>query len=289
MSAEVTTATEQPIIPATDQPAAESPASIDPNETPEAKAAREAADAHRRPIAPRIAELTRKHRETEREAAYWRQRAEAAETAGKPAAAAETEPTPDQFDDYGAYVKALTRWEAKQVTKEALTERDQTASQATLEETRAANWQKGVDAAKQAHPDYDDVMAVSDVPIADHVKDLLLDSDHGPRLAYFLDRHPDVADRLNRSTPTQAAREIGRIEATFTSTTPAADDTAGEQGAAPAAAKPAAAAAPKPRTTSAPAPVKPAGQGRSAVVPLEKQSMDQYVETRKAQGASWIR
>jgi hypothetical protein len=290
MSATDETSTEQPTPPVTEQPAATPPASIDPNETPEAKATRERDDVvrTRRSTQERINEAVRKQREQERETAYWRGRAEAA----KPAAAAQatkTKPTPDQFDDYGAFVEALTDWKADEKITAKLSERDQSATKATIEETRSSNWSRGVEAAKQAHPDYDDVMAVSDVPIADHVKELLLDSEHGPRLAYHLDQHPDVADRLNALTPTQAARELGRIEAMFMSATPTQEDSAVTETEGTPAAKPTAPAPVKPRTTSAPAPAKPAGQGRSAAIPLEKQSMEEYVATRKTQGAGWAR
>jgi hypothetical protein len=283
-----TTTTEQP---GTTPPA---PSIPDPNETPEAKAAREAQDRDdqgrfRRPAQERINEAVRKQREAEREASYWRGRAEGGKKPDAAPAADEPKPKPtaDQFDDYGAYVEALTDWKAEQRVTQAFQQRETTERQQTVEETRAANWSKGIDAVLKIHPDYHDVMAVSDVPVAQHVQDLLLDSEMGPRLAYHLDRHPDVADRLNKMSPTAAAREIGRIEASFTpipaSEEPPADTTATDT------ARPAVPAAAKPRTTAAPPPAKPTGSGRSAQIPLEKQSMDQYVATRIADGASWAR
>lgn len=238
---------------------------------------------YRNPLQPRIDELTRDKHDARREAEYWRKRAEA--TTPKPEAEApKTKPTPDKFDDYNAYVEALADWKADEKVSAKLSERDNATEAKQREESRTTNWQKGVEEAKKHHPDYEAVLSVSDVPIASHVQELLLDAESGPRLAYYLDRHPDVADKLNGLTPTQAARELGRIEATF-SAAPAPNESTEES---PAPVKETAPPV-KARTTAAPPPVKPAASGSSNVRPLEKMSMDEYVETRRKQGASWAR
>jgi hypothetical protein len=297
MSAEPNAET-QPIettAPTIEQPGASTPAPvIDPNETPEQKAVREREEngRFRRPVQPRIDELTRKAHEAGRDAEYWRRRAEAAEKVANPPAAPKAKPVATEFDTYDAYVDALTDWKADEKVSARFKERDEQASQKTVEQTRASNWSKGLEAVRKVHADYDDVMAVSDVPVSDAVQELLLDSEHGPRLAYHLDRHPDVADRLNKMTPTAAAREIGRIEGTFEAAEPPAQEDPPEtpaNGEPPRGREPPATPPPKPRTTSAPPPARPAGTGKSTTTPLEKQSMDEYMATRKQQGASWAR
>ena len=40
------------------------------------------------------------------------------------------------------------------------------------------------------------------------------DSDEGPKILYYLGKHPDVSERLANMSPLAMAREIGRIEAT---------------------------------------------------------------------------
>src|SRR2546423_213152 len=233
----------------------------------------------RNPDQPRIDELTRKVRETEREAAYRRARAEAATT---PPEKPREKPTADKFDDYGAYVEALADWKADEKIRVALDARDKAAAETRQSETRTTNWQERQAEARKSIPDLDAVMEASDVPIAAHVASELLDSELGPQIAYHLAKHPDIAAKLNGLTPTAAAREIGRLEATLGTVSAPSEPVVD----APAEPVP---PAPKAKTTSAPPPVKPTGQGRSTSVDLAKASMDEYVAARKAQGASWAR
>lgn len=275
----------QPTITAqvTDAPTAPVVETVDPNETPEQKVAREANGKFRSPMQPRIDELTRQKHEARREADYWRQRAEAA---AKPPEAPPKEPTADQFDNYGDYVKALAKWEAKGVFEEQTKERDTRTAAEKQASARASNWVKNTDALKAELPDYHDVVSASEVPVTDVVKDLLLDSDAGPRIAYHLSKNPDVAEKLNAMTEREAAREIGRLEVKLAASAPPASD---EAAAEIEAQTPVAPTPPARKTTSAPAPAKPVTAGRSTTPPLDKMSQADYEKTRKAQGASWAR
>jgi hypothetical protein len=272
--------------PAIDPAATQADANSSQSTTDQASAdanSRDEKGRYRNPLQPRIDELTRDKHDARREAEYWRKRAEAA-TPKPEAEAPKTKPTPDKYDDYNAYVEALADFKAEEKVSAKLNERDSATQAKQREESRQTNWQKGVEEAKKHHPDYEDVLSASQVPIASHVQELLLDAESGPRLAYYLDRHPDVADRLNELSPTQAARELGRIEATFSAAPPANESS--EETPAPVreTATPA-----KAKTTAAPPPAKPATSGPSAVRSLEKLSMDEYVDRRRQQGASWAR
>jgi hypothetical protein len=112
---ETNTTTETPVAaPAGDVAAPVSTdAPADPNAQPND---RDDKGRFRNPVQPRIDELTRKTREAEREAAYWRGRAQSAEKP-KDAAAPPAKPTPDKFDDYGAFVEALADWKADEKIK----------------------------------------------------------------------------------------------------------------------------------------------------------------------------
>lgn len=231
----------------------------------------------RNPVQPRIDELTRKVRENERVAAFWKAQAEAAR---KPPEPPPEKPTPDKYDDYGAYVEALTEFKADERVKAALDADRKQQAEKTQTETRQSTWQTRKAEAAKALPDIDAVLESSDVPVANHVSAELLDSEFGPQIAYKLANDRALADKLNAMSPTQAAREIGRLEAGYV-TAPAAADP-----------DPPADPIPEPvvkKTTSAPPPVKPIGQGRSTAVDLSKANMDDYVAARKAQGASWAR
>ena len=244
----------------------------------------------RNPVQPRIDELTRAQREAQRERDYWRQRAEAAEQTANPPPPPPAKPTPDQFDTYDAFVEALTDWKADQKIDAKLSERDTRTKEQQQQEARVSSWTEREAAARQAIPDYDEVMAASNVPVTRAVEAELLDSPRGPELAVHLAKNPDVAERLNRLDARAVAREIALIEArlpTVSAPTPPTDDD--DAPPAPAARTSSAPPPQAPRTTSAPPPAKPTGSGRSATVPLEKMGMDDYVAKRKEMGASWAR
>jgi hypothetical protein len=249
-------------------------------ETPAPGTDRDDKGRFRNPVQPRIDELTRKVRENEREAAYWRTRAEAVEK--KPDPEPPKAPTADQFDDYGEYVKALAKFEAKAELKAELDTRDKQQAEKRQTETRQTTWQQRKAEAAKVIPDIDAVLSASEVPLSEYVQKELLDSELGPQIAYHLDKHPEIADRLNGMTDRQVAKEIGRLEATLGTAAPAPADTTAEtpDEPAPVVVK---------KTTNAPPPVKPIGQGRSTAVDLSKASMDDYVKARVAQGASWAR
>jgi hypothetical protein len=273
---ETVSAPEAPVV----EPAV---ANVSPDASPPADATpdRDTNGRFRNPVQPRIDELTRKVRENEREALYWKTRAEAA---AAPPKEAPKKPTPADFDDYGAYVEALTDFKADEKVNTALDAREKAAAEKQEAKTRVTTWNERVTEARKTLPDYDAVMAASDVPVADHVLDELRDSELGPQLAYHLDKNPDVAEKLNNMNPRQAAREIGRLEAKLLSTVSASPDPEVD-----APQKDPEPVAPTIKTTKAPPPVKPVGQGRSTSVDLAKASMDDYVKTRAAQGASWAR
>jgi len=61
-------------------------------------------------------------------------------------------------------------------------------------------------------PDYQQVAYYS--PITPEIADVIMSSEKGPELAYYLGKHADVAESLSNMGPLDMAREIGRIEAT---------------------------------------------------------------------------
>lgn len=265
--------------------AAAAPANTDAAADPAAQPNdREPNGRFRNPVQPRIDELTRKTREAEREAAYWRGRAETREQKEAEAAKANAvkEPTPEQFDDYGAYVKALTKWEtSEQIRANNDTQRAETAKEREGRE-RKERWTERSQAARDVLADFDEVLAAaSDVRLADFVTDALDDSEHSARLLYQIAKDPSIADRLNAMTPRQASIEVGRMEAKLAPVSAGPDP---EE--VPVVER---AATPARRTTTAPPPIKPIAKGAATTVPLEKLGMDDYMKRRVAQGAKWAR
>lgn len=266
----------------------EAPAAPTPEETAAGATERDEKGRFRNPLQPRIDELTRARREAEREAAYWRSQAAAA----KPVPEPPKEPVPQDFDDYGAYVKALTRFNAEAIAKEAIDQdRAQTRAQSASEQ-KSQQWRERSAELAKTIPDLPETLAASEVQIANFIGEQLLESEIGPQIAYHLTKNPDLAAKLNTMTPVQAAKEIGKLEvqltkaaaATPTPPTPPADART-ETPAPPAPAS----NTQNRRVSSAPPPMKPAAPGRSTQADLAKVGMDEYVEIRRAQGASWAR
>jgi len=201
----------------------------------------------------RIDEITRQRHEAQREAAYWKGIAEAAQPKAAPADA--EEPKPEAFEDYGAYVKALAKFEAKALVK---AEFEQQRTQ-QAQDAQATTWQQRAEAAKAELPDFERVMAASTAPMSAAMAEAIKDSDVGPKVAYHLAQNPEIATRLSRLEPMAAAREIGRLEASLSvkqEPTPK-------------------------RVTSAPTPPTPVGSGRSTTGDPGSMSQADYMEWRK--------
>lgn len=254
----------------------ETPAEVKAPEATEAAAAQQEANPEEKadkprdekgqfksPVQDRIDELTRARREAEREAAYWRQRAQPVQEE-KPQA----KPTVDQFKDYNEFVEALADWKADQKVSEALKARDADTAktaEARLQETKAQTFAERQATAKASISDYDAVVSAADIPISSHLGEAILDSDKGPELVYHLAKNPAEAARLSALSPLAAARELGRLEATL--------------GQASTPAKP---------VTKAPAPMKPtSGNGTSSTADPAKMSHEEYRAYRAKQGARW--
>lgn len=215
----------------------------------------------------RIDELTRARYEAEREAAYWRSLASAPQ---QQAQQQQPKPTPEQFPDYAQYVEALTEWKAGELLERQLARRDAVQAQTAAQRAAAARemtFAERTAIVRQAMPDFDEVVGKSEIPIAEHVRSVLLDSESGPQLAYHLARNPDLAQRISAMDPLTSARELGRLEASL-------------------AARPAAA-----RTVSnAPPPARGIpGNASSPSRDPTRMSMDEYVAWRRSQKASWAR
>ena len=223
----------------------------------------------------RFSELTKQREMARQEADRERQRAadlearlEALERGFKPVKQDEPnkEPQPSDFTDAFEYAKALAEYS----TAKALENRDKQEAERKANEERQkvmTSWQTKLEAAKSELPDYEDMIASSDVVVSDQVRDAILESDVGPKIIYHLAENPEVATKISGLSLTSALREIGKLEARFEKT----------------------AEAPKPavRKSNAPAPINPIRGGSNVDVPMTADgeftgSIQQWKEMRKA-------
>ena len=172
----------------------------------------------------RFSELTKQREEARKEAQREREQRESLENrlkeleeraTPKPVEIQENvKPQPHQFNDAFEYAEALAEWS----TEQALINRDKQEAERRAQEERNKvldSWNKRLNDAKADLPDFDDMVASSDVVVSDHIRDAILESDVGPQILYHLAENPDLADKLNSGSPISALRQIGRLEAQF--------------------------------------------------------------------------
>lgn len=127
---------------------------------------------------------------------------------------------PDENDPryQGNYVK-LERdrqvWEFSRVqverdVRKRFIERIKSAQESVA--TQVADHKERAAKLKTKIKDYDEVMAKATMPVEQHVERLLLASKKSDRLSYVLAKNQNKLAQLNRMSPEEAAREIGRLE-----------------------------------------------------------------------------
>ena len=195
------------------------------------------------------------------------------ETGNDPPKAAE--PKEDDYNgDYTSYLADLAAFRAAKRIEERLEARDQaTFAERQHKVAREAmdDFIERAEEAKTRIPDFDDkIKAFQDMggKFAPHVIEEVRDSDKGPQLAYFLASNPAIAAELNALNPRDAAREIGRIEASLS--------------------------LPKPKKqTQAPAPVQPPMGGsaplKDVYAAAKSDDMAAYIKMRNAEEAKKTR
>ena len=160
----------------------------------------------------------------------------------------DTEPKPEQFTDAFEYAKALSEYSAEK----ALLNRDKQEAEkkaATEHQQTVKAWSDRITAVKAELPDFEDIVASSEVSVSDQVRDAIMDSDVGPQVLYYLAENPEFATQLQEMSTIKALREIGKLEARFEKKEPEKKTAATK--------------------TRAPAPINPIKGGGSAVdVPM---------------------
>jgi len=118
-------------------------------------------------------------------------------------------PARDKFDSDEAYVQALTRYEiGKQL---AVTKEELAKSQGSNK--IQADWVGKITKARQEYPDYDTVLEdVADVPVGPELADVLMSSEAGADVTYYLAKHTDEMGKLNGMDKVSIARYVGRLE-----------------------------------------------------------------------------
>lgn len=215
-------------------------------------------------VQERIDELTRQRHEKERaldaakqEAEYWKSQAIQKPATPQPVVEPQSsKPRIEQYENYDDYITALTAHTVSETLAANNAERAQQQRRQTLAEQQKAFNAKGealdVD-------DFVEVVYNPDLQLSEKMIEIAFDSDKGPEILYYLGKNPSEAARIAQLSEVQAARELGRLEASMSMPSPKL-------------------------TSSAPPPIKPiTGSGEPPQLDQEKMTPEQWRDWRNEQ------
>lgn len=166
----------------------------------------------------RINKLVWQREEAKREADYWRAQAQVKATQSQPEPKPANDGRPNVNDprwkSYEEYTEALAEWTAdRKIEARLKAEREQSQQSAKQQRISAAmqSFNERAEKAREKYPDYDELF--DSAMISESMAEPILGSENGPEIAIYLAKNPDVARRIYRMGQTDAAREIGKIEA----------------------------------------------------------------------------
>jgi len=216
----------------------------------------------------------RREREKQAKQRLWEEKSQAEERAQEAEAKAarleqvlkgKTPPKESDFPDpiEFAAVKAaflsradLTNDQVQEARDEAKAAREAIGKLSEAERQLAAqSWTIQVDEAKGRYADFEQV--AFNAPISEDVSDLILGSEIGTDIAYHLGKNHDLARQISAMPPIEAARAIGRLEATLT-------------------------ARPAQPQTNAPPPINPVRGSTPGQKSPDSMSMEEYIAARRS-------
>jgi hypothetical protein len=208
-----------------------------------------------------LARLRSEAAEAQARAAEAEKRKQAILEAGK----REAPPKEADFPDPIEFAAAKAIWGAEQRLTEREAKNAGEAAEAAKQEAEAIkkreravvaqSWTVQVAEAKARYADFDQVALANDLPVTEAMGELIMTSDAGPDVLYHLGQNRALAAQIAAMNPVEAARAIGRIEASLS--------------------------APKPRTeTKAPDPISPVRGSAGASLNPDKMSYEEYRQAR---------
>jgi len=171
-----------------------------------------------RGVQKKLDKLTAARRTAEQERDYWR--AEALKAKEKPEAQAKSEvkstegkPTLEQFDyDQEKWVEAVADWRLESRLREQRAAEESKREELTQAEKTKA-WMKKADEFAESHEDFREVALNNSLPVSKEMYEIMLDSERGHELLYYLGKHPEEAAKIYQMKPHAAGVALGKIEA----------------------------------------------------------------------------
>lgn len=158
----------------------------------------------------RISKEVARKNEALREAEYWKkvalERGATQETAAQPQRTeAADKPKFSDYNDIESYTEAVTDWKMERKLEQI----QQQSKAKTVEET----YNSRVKEFEKTRPDFQEVLADSDLQISKPVTDLIFESDVGPAIVMYLAENEEETERINGMSQVRQLAEIGKIEA----------------------------------------------------------------------------
>lgn len=265
-----------PVAPAPSAPEPAAPAPVEPAPTPsestaepatdEPPKAPEERDPHELPkgVQRRIDRAVRQRYEAEARARVAEEQlANFRQSPQQPREADPAEPTIDKYSNIEHYVADKAKWVANQEIQRTLTENARMSRQEQENQSHAQamqQWAVRLEAATAEMPDFEDVIASSTVPMSGAMERAIVESDVGPKLAYWLAQNPEEAFKISQLPPTRAFAQLGRIEERLITAKPAT-----------------------PKASTAPPPIKPVGTRASVSKDPDQMGTDEWMKWRRDQ------
>ena len=124
------------------------------------------------------------------------------------------EPEIDTFRTQEEYRSAMKTWAMKEAKREVEAGQIK-ARQEEENRQKSKAWQERSSKLKDEIPGFSEEIAARKVPITDEMRDILLDSESGPRIMYYLAENQEQAKRIAGLSVRKMLVEIGRLEARF--------------------------------------------------------------------------
>ncbi len=125
------------------------------------------------------------------------------------------------FDDYLVAVRKYDREEAIKEFKSMSAKEQEQQKRTEAEQAVVKRFGERVEAARKKYADFDEVALSDSLPVKQGtvLAAFVMDSEHGPDIAYHLGSHPEEFQRISALPQLAQARELTKLELTFANPT----------------------------------------------------------------------
>lgn len=128
--------------------------------------------------------------------------------------AGDAEPRPEDFKDYGAYTRAIVRWEIQQEAQQAAKAAKSVKSAESFN-SYANEVRQTLAKGSEQYEDFEEAITAPGVVFTDAMVDAVIRTEKPADVAYYLGTHPEESQRIGALPLAAQVREIDKIAATL--------------------------------------------------------------------------